>query len=723
MRKNILKTLIILLVLSNSARAQDVENLDLMDARDATILMEELEAPDKSIDLSDLEEVDDLESLKEDIGEVLFEEDKKKNKTTLSKDGSLKPMVKEEDVFSRDEDPEIIIKENVTIQNDPEPVKEKDASKVTIFDVGAEEQNLIELSKYVESKIPDKEWDEISIGSKLDRYIVQEGDWLWKISQNLFGSGFYYSKIWSLNPHITNPHEIEPGMVLAFDTGSSDDMPKVEVSTFDEALSTSNKNVGVQTKQLDFSSFGENVEPSWIKERNKLIANGAFFQYASIETYEDLFEIGNLQLRKEYKKYDPPVPDIIIQEPGDQYDSTGFDKTSRITFDVKEGFYLNTFITTNVVQDLGEIEASRKGAIFLQKFDKIYVNFDKSVKVKPGDNFSIYSAAGKSSHAISDRKGFKYYISGQIKAIRKINHLWECEIFDLTGLVSRKDRVTVYTPKISRITKTFNKRNIEAAIIDTFKDTVNGISFGDVVYLDRGRADGVELGNIFELYSFKDYGTERKITPDPTYKIGEAVVITLTDNFATVLISNSSVNIPVATLALSKTEEQAARVSLLSSRANMKDVNALEKKALDELDVELNLDDISEDLLQAADKVQLTDDELEELERQEREKSIIKDHEKDLLELERLESEIVSAEAALNEARVDEDKYLEQQNLDRVEGDIGKEDPNAFESLNDIENEIGLKYMDEDINSKENPYGLTEFDLEEIDELLNTDKL
>ena len=50
-------------------------------------------------------------------------------------------------------------------------------------------------------------------------------------------------------------------------------------------------------------------------------------------------------------------------------------------------------------------------------------------------------------------------------------------------------------------------------------------------------------------------------------------------------------------------------------------------------------------------------------------------------------------------------------------------DPNAFESLNDIEGEVGLKFLDEDLNAKENPYGLTEFDLEEIDELLNTDEL
>ena len=29
--------------------------------------------------------------------------------------------------------------------------------------------------------------------------------------------------------------------------------------------------------------------------------------------------------------------------------------------------------------------------------------------------------------------------------------------------------------------------------------------------------------------------------------------------------------------------------------------------------------------------------------------------------------------------------------------------------------------MDEDINNKDNPFGLTEFDLEELDELMNTE--
>ena len=44
------------------------------------------------------------------------------------------------------------------------------------------------------------------------------------------------------------------------------------------------------------------------------------------------------------------------------------------------------------------------------------------------------------------------------------------------------------------------------------------------------------------------------------------------------------------------------------------------------------------------------------------------------------------------------------------------------DSLEDIESNFGKKFMDQKLNSKDNPFGLTEFDVEEIDELLNSEK-
>jgi nucleoid-associated protein YgaU len=674
-----------------------------------------------------LEEQDDLQSLKDDIGEVVFDKDKKKPTPELLevKESKSKQTANTSAIDSANEEqtteisksnPEISVSRSkkAETQSNLDEKAEIISDKELSFDVGNEEKKLLELSKYVQKKITGKEWDDISAKAKIEKYEVQRGEYLWMISKKLFGSGFYYSKIWSLNPQIANPHEIEPGTVLAFDTGDSDSLPNVKVGEF------SDDDVITGKYASGSNSASNSNPPSWIKERKKLLDQGVYFQFASEETYDDLERLEKQQKNIEYEKYDPPFSDIAIKEPTDQYDETGFDKSSKIIFNYKEGFFLNSFVTTNVIQDLGEIKSTPKESVFIHRFDTIYVSFDKSAKVKPGDLFSVYSAGGEIKNPISDRSGFVYTTTAQIKVGRKIDDVWECTVVEQSGVVQRKDRITVYTPKIGKLARTYSKRSVEAAIIGSYRESLSGITNGDVVYLDRGRADGVELGNVFEVYSFVDRGTGKKISSTPTYISGELSVINITDNFATALVLKSSSEIQLGSIAITKTQEEAARSARLKNQEKLKDVKKMEGKALDELDIELNLDDVSQDILNKADKIQLTEDELEELERQERDKSVIKDSERDVKELDRLENEIQDTEKSLNESKVDEDKFLEQSSLEEHEKKAKPADPNAFESINEIEKDIGKKYLDEDINNKENPYGLTEFDLEEVDELLNT---
>lgn len=693
--------------------------LELLEASDMELLKDR-ELLDSSqgqeFNISGLEEIDDLDSLKSDTESM----EGFRTAPEMTKEQLIEKQLLEGDKDSTSKDP---VKEEILVD---EKGVSSEGQKVTVFDVGPEEKKLLEFSKFVESKIPSREWNEIAVKSKEGSYTVQEGDWLWKISQELFGSGFYYSKIWSLNPHIKNPHEIKPGMVLLFSTGDADSMPDVKLSEFaEDALTNAMKQgPGVKkTRFFDFSQFGSLAdEPPWLRQREKLISQGVYFQYASVETYDDLVNASGKEMTKEYMNYTPPFTQVVIEELGDTYDEHGFDKSSRIQFKYKEGFYLNTFVTTNIVIDLGKIDSMSGENIFAGKLNRVFVEFDDDLKIKPGDQFSVYSPMGKVSHKLSDRSGYRYQISAEVKTIRKINQLWECLVTEVTGLVKRGDRLTTYMPKINKIVKGFSKRNIEGTVIGAFRDRSSIFAPGDVVYLDRGRADGVELGTVFETYGFTDRGTEKKISYDPAYKTGEVVVITLTDNFATGVISLGIDEISLGTLVVSKTLEQAAKASRIKSHKLLKGVKKLESDALDELDVELNLDDISENILDKAASVKLTEDELDELERQEREKSVIKDHEKDLRELERLESELIDAEDKLKQAKLDEDQLLENQNLDHIEKDGTDAPVDAFMSLNEIEKEVGRKYMEQDLNSKENPYGLTEFDLEEIDELLNTEQ-
>jgi nucleoid-associated protein YgaU len=586
-----------------------------------------------------------------------------------------------------------------------------------VFDVGREERELLALSQNIQGQISDPEWNEVATATKVETYTVVKNDWLFKISKRLFGSGNYYPKIWSLNSFITNPHFIEPGIILSFTTGSSSQAPEVKLGTFSESELQAEPGTKGSLNPGDLANFGDEVGPEWLNEKSVLEKQGVYFQYASEETIDDLNQVSEKALNREYENYSPPVNDFDVVVPKN-YDSTGFDVNSKIYYSIKEGFYLSTFLSTNIVQDFGSITDGSDENVYFTTMDKAYVKFDDTMNVVAGDLYSIYSTSGKVTHPKSDREGYKYSIVGQIKLIRKIKNKWEVEFIEVTGTPQRGDRITVYTPKIERITRTYNSRLIEAGILASYEPGKNVVGFGDVVYLDRGRADGVEMGNVFEVFGFKDLLTGKNITDQPTYELGELTVITLTDNFATAIITKSKRDFSVGDIAITKTKEAHLRDQKAKLARSHNGKETLGGKNLEELDVELNLDDLNDDLLKKADKIQLTEDELAELERQEREKSVIKDSEKDLKALERLENEIEHAESILNDAKLDEDKLLEDQNLNEVEK---KNEMQDQESLDDIEENLGKRYIDEELNSKDNPFGLTEFDVEEVDELLNTE--
>lgn len=650
-------------------------------------------------------ESEDAKIVKEDAGEFV--------PATTDELDALKKDTKDDKITPEIEESKTDIAADEISKETP-----KIAEQPAIFDVGVEERNLMSLAENIQGQIPDNEWSEVATASKVDSYTVVKNDWLFKISKKIFGSGYYYPKIWSLNSYITNPHFIEPGMLLSFSTGSSNQAPEVKLGSFstDELASvpgsTGNGNA------TDLSNFGDDVKPKWLDEKDGLSKQGIYFQYASEETADDLTEMGAQALNREYEGYEPPKSDFDVVVPS-TYDKLGFDKSSRIYYSFKEGYYLSTFVSTNIVQDFGSISDGPDENILFTKLDTAYVQFDESINAMPGDKFSVYSSSGKVKHQNSDREGYEYTIVGQIKLIRKIKDKWEVEFIEVAGTPQRGDRITTYTPKIDRITHSYNSRLIEAAIMSSVNKTQSYLSTGSVVYLDRGRADGVEMGNVFEVFGFKDRLTGKNITDQPTYKIGELTVITLTDNFATALITKSRRDMRPGDIAITKTKEVYLREQNALKGKSDRVKQKLGGKELEELDVELNLENLNDNLLKEADKIQLTEDELAELERQEREKSVIKDSERDLKSLERLENEIEQAESILNDAKVDEDKLLENENLNEIEKKNGSVDQDSIE---EIEENLGKRYIDEDINSKDNPFGLTEFDVEEVDELLNTEK-
>lgn len=69
--------------------------------------------------------------------------------------------------------------------------------------------------------ISEEEWNHVSALIKDQEYVVAPGDTLADISLKLLGHKDYWTKIWSLNTQIENPHEIEVNTKLKFRSPAS----------------------------------------------------------------------------------------------------------------------------------------------------------------------------------------------------------------------------------------------------------------------------------------------------------------------------------------------------------------------------------------------------------------------------------------------------------------------------------------------------------------------
>lgn len=78
-------------------------------------------------------------------------------------------------------------------------------------------------------EVPDQEWLNYVEKIEDDSYTVKAGDTLWGLSKVFFGDGFFWSKIWSYNSTITNPHMLSVGSKVQFFSGSIALPPSMDV--------------------------------------------------------------------------------------------------------------------------------------------------------------------------------------------------------------------------------------------------------------------------------------------------------------------------------------------------------------------------------------------------------------------------------------------------------------------------------------------------------------
>ena len=170
---------------SGKVHAQEPTNADLEEVNVFESLNpsgDSAPAPSTDVQMSTLEEQDDLQSLKEDVGEIVFDKEPAKNPTVMEVKAPVEPADQKGPL-------NVVSPKGQNVSSAADDKAEIIADEGVNFDVGSEEKKLLELSKYVQHKITPKEWDDRASQANVEKSAVQKGAYRGQRSLAVCGAG------------------------------------------------------------------------------------------------------------------------------------------------------------------------------------------------------------------------------------------------------------------------------------------------------------------------------------------------------------------------------------------------------------------------------------------------------------------------------------------------------------------------------------------------------
>lgn len=292
-------------------------------------------------------------------------------------------------------------------------------------------------------------------------YIIKEGDTLWNISEEVYEDPAKWPVIWEMNPQIKDPNSIKPGDEL------------------------------------------------YLGER------------APTEETEEIIEEPISVIRKipEETLITPPfIPTDIVSgiEKAEEFEM----KPSDVYFIPK--IILSGFISQGELDDSGYIDHDREGRKMITDDNIVFIKLpnDEMVGLKVGDLFSIFRVVDKVRHPITeDKVGYAIKVVGELEVTALGRKTATAVITNGNDVINVKDRIRPFEPTVKTINVTKGKDPVVgyivySVLVETASLRAPMLSENDIVYIDRGYADGVRVGNIFDILQLNEEYNVGRLTAE-----------------------------------------------------------------------------------------------------------------------------------------------------------------------------------------------------------------
>jgi LysM repeat protein len=334
--------------------------------------------------------------------------------------------------------------------------------------------------------------DEADVSSAPENHEVVSGDTLWDISATYLRSPWYWPKVWSMNPQIANPHLIYPGDVISFRYTGEMMMPGREGE------------LGGATGS-EFEDYGE---------LDELARTGRTLD-TTPESYKDFVKLGGKYRIDKFR----------------QIEDTVFDTQYR------------GFVGMEKTEDLGVIVGSFEAKELLATDDNVYVKLGK-VTFQVGEYVEFINVKEMIKHPHTREKvGNIVDVVGRGKVLDvNAERIATVKIVKAFDSVDRGYHVREYVKTEPNIEIMDSFSNIKAVVLTGYDPThFYGSSY--IVYLDKGKKDGVDRGMMLSIYRRGDgldelaRGVEESQLP--WEMIGEVVIVHSDEETSSAVITKS----------------------------------------------------------------------------------------------------------------------------------------------------------------------------------------
>jgi hypothetical protein len=157
----------------------------------------------------------------------------------------------------------------------------------------------------------------------------------------------------------------------------------------------------------------------------------------------------------------------------------------------------NAFADPDEVDKSGEIVGSSQERLMLSAHDEVYIEGNDRFRPQKGQSYSIYKVGRKLKDSGGKGLGFIVEVLGtvQIKSVNEKN-VATGVITESVNPMDRYDRVGPLRRRFVQVAPRPAQKDLEAEVIATFHGT-KFVAGEDLVFVDRGRNQGVDPGNRF----------------------------------------------------------------------------------------------------------------------------------------------------------------------------------------------------------------------------------